>query len=147
LPKVVAHPADLTARSQTLYGAWLCGTVLGQVGMALHHKLAHVLGGSFGLPHAETHAILLPHTIGYNAQADGLAPLAALLNADVGPGLHAFAQVLGAPMALRDVGLAKADLGRVADIAVQNPYWNPRPLTREGILALLGAAWAGDAPP
>jgi maleylacetate reductase len=79
--------------------------VLGQVGMALHHKLAHVLGGSFDLPHAETHAILLSHTIGYNAQADGLAPLATLLDGRVGPGLHAFAGSLGAPIALRDVGI------------------------------------------
>ncbi len=148
LPKVAANPADLTARAQTLYGAWLCGTVLGQVGMALHHKLAHVLGGTFDLPHAETHAILLPHTIGFNARnaAAELAPLAGMLMAEPGPGLHAFARSLGAPMALRDLGLAEADLDRAADIAVQNPYWNPTPLIRNGIRSLLQAAWAGDAP-
>jgi maleylacetate reductase len=144
LPLVVANPSDLTARSQTLYGAWLCGTVLGQVGMALHHKLAHVLGGSFDLPHAETHAILLPHTIGYNARAaeDDLAPLAAILGAESGPGLHAFTGSLNAPVALRDLGLAEGDLDRAA----QNPYWNPRPVTRDGIRILLQAAWAGDPP-
>jgi maleylacetate reductase len=105
-----------------------------------------VLGGSFDLPHAETHAILLPHTIAYNAGADGLAPLAAMLGAAPGPGLHAFALALGAPMALRDLGVAEADLDRAADFAVQNPYWNPRPVTRDGIRALLQAAWRGDAP-
>ena len=146
LPLVVADPSDLTARSQTLYGAWLCGTVLGQVGMALHHKLAHVLGGSFDLPHAETHAILLPHTIGFNAQADGLAPLTEMLGAAAGPGLHAFARGLGAPLALRELGMTAADLDRAAEMAVQNPYWNPRPITRDGIRALLHAAWLGDAP-
>ncbi|MGL4235247.1 maleylacetate reductase [Tabrizicola sp.] len=148
LPAVLANPSDLTARSQTLYGAWLCGTVLGQVGMALHHKLAHVLGGSFDLPHAETHAILLPHTIGYNATAAAteLSPLAAMLAAPPGKGLHDFARSLGAPLALRDLGLTKADLDRATDIALQNPYWNPAPLTRPGIRALLEAAWAGDAP-
>ncbi len=147
LPMVVANPSDLSARSQTLYGAWLCGMVLGQVGMALHHKLAHVLGGTFDLPHAETHAILLPHTIGYNAiaAAEDLAPLRDMLGGAPGPGLHAFAGSLGAPMALRDLGLAEADLDRAADMAVQNPYWNPAPLTRNGIRSLLQAAWAGDA--
>jgi maleylacetate reductase len=77
LPKVIDNPKDLEARGETLYGAWLCGTVLGQVGMALHHKLCHTLGGSFDLPHAETHAVVLPHAIAYNARAvpELLAPI------------------------------------------------------------------------
>ena len=54
----------LDARSDALYGAWLCGSVLGSVGMALHHKLCHTLGGSFNLPHAETHTVVLPHAAG-----------------------------------------------------------------------------------
>jgi alcohol dehydrogenase class IV len=57
---------DLGARSECLYGAWLCGAVLGTVGMALHHKLCHVLGGTWNLPHAETHTLVLPHTLAYN---------------------------------------------------------------------------------
>jgi maleylacetate reductase len=69
LPAVIAAPGNLAARGETLYGAWLCGTVLGQVGIALHHKLCHVLGGTFGLPHAETHAIILPHAIAFNERA------------------------------------------------------------------------------
>jgi hypothetical protein len=69
LPRVLDNPADLHARGETLYGAWLCGTVLGTVGMALHHKLCHTLGGSFDLPHAETHSVILPHAIAYNEQA------------------------------------------------------------------------------
>ena len=43
------------------YGAWLCGTVLGSVAIGLHHKLCHTLGGSFDLPHAEMHTVILPH--------------------------------------------------------------------------------------
>jgi maleylacetate reductase len=148
LPAVVASPDDLAARGETLYGAWLCGTVLGQVGMALHHKLCHTLGGTFDLPHAETHAIILPHAIGYNAKAvpDLLEPLATLLEDAPGPGLYALAQRLGAPLALRDLGLKEADLDRAAEIATQNPYWNPRPVERGPIRALLQAAWEG-APP
>ncbi len=69
LPKILDAPRDHEARSEALYGAWLCGVCLGTVGMALHHKLCHALGGSFGLPHAETHAIVLPHAAAYNAPA------------------------------------------------------------------------------
>jgi len=148
LPAIVQAPQDGAARARALYGSWLCGTVLGTVGMALHHKLCHTLGGSFDLPHAETHAVLIPHTAAYNeaaARAD-LAPAAALFGGDLGGGLWDFAQPLGAPLALRDLGLQEADLDRAADLAVQNPYWNPRPMTREAIRALLGRAWAGERP-
>ena len=69
LPQVVGSPEDLDARTTALYGAWMGGTVLGMVQMGLHHKLAHTLGGSFDLPHAETHAVLLPYTAEYNAPA------------------------------------------------------------------------------
>lgn len=148
LPRVLQDPSDLLARGETLYGAWLCGTVLGQVGMALHHKLCHTLGGSFDLPHAETHAVILPHAMGFNAHAvpDLLAPVAAIFGATPGRGLHAFARAMGAPTALRDLGLKETDLDRAADIATQNPYWNPRPFDRAALRDLLQAAWAGDAP-
>ncbi len=149
LPKVVAMPNDLDARGETLYGAWLCGTVLGQVGMALHHKLCHTLGGSFDLPHAETHAIVLPHAIAFNEDAvpENLAPLANALGGETaGAALHDFAKSMGAPLALRDLGLGEADLDRAADIAIENPYWNPRPIERASIRALLQAAWEGLKP-
>src|SRR3546814_19655756 len=63
LPVIIANPADVEARAQALYGAWLCGTCLGQVGMALHHKICHTLGGLCDLPHADTHSLILPHTM------------------------------------------------------------------------------------
>jgi alcohol dehydrogenase class IV len=69
LPVLVDAASDLAARSDALYGAWLCGACLGAVGMALHHKLCHTLGGSFDLPHAETHAVVLPHAVAYNSAA------------------------------------------------------------------------------
>ena len=149
LPRVVDTPDDLEARGETLYGAWLCGTVLGHVGMALHHKLCHTLGGSFDLPHAETHAIILPHAIAYNetAVADQLAPVAEIFGGpQAGRALHDFATRMGAPLKLSDLGVSRADLDRAADIATQNPYWNPAPVERHGILTLLGAAWEGRAP-
>lgn len=148
LPRVAAAPGDLAAREETLFGSWLCGTVLAQVGMALHHKLCHTLGGRFNLPHAETHAILLPHTAAYNAgaAAGALAPVAELLGGPVGGGLHDFAAGLGAPLALRTLGLTEADLDEAAELAVRNPYWNPRPVERVAIRALLQDAWDGTRP-
>ena len=149
LPKVMLDPEDLAAREETQRGAWACGAVLGRVGMALHHKLCHTLGGSFELPHAETHAIILPHAIHYNAQAVPglLAPVTDLLDgSSPGMALWQFAKSMGAPLALRDLGLQVQDLDRVAEIATRNPYWNPREVTADGIRALLEKAWTGEAP-
>lgn len=149
LPRVLENPANLQAREETQRGAYACGAVLGQVGMALHHKLCHTLGGSFDLPHAETHAIILPHAVHYNAAAvpDLLAPIAALLEGDApGQALWTFAKSLNAPTALRDLGLSEADLDKATEIALSKPYWNPREITAEGIRALLQNAWSGEAP-
>lgn len=149
LPRVLAAPTDLAARAETQRGAWACGTVLGQVGMALHHKLCHTLGGSFDLPHAETHAIVLPHAIAYNARAAAteLLPICDLLGGEnAGRALYDFAQKLGAPLALRDLGLKEEDLDRAAELATTKPYPNPQPVTRDDISALLQAAWAGTPP-
>jgi alcohol dehydrogenase class IV len=149
LPRVVASPRDVEGRSDALYGAWLCGAVLGMVAMSLHHKLCHVLGGSFGLPHAETHAVVLPHATAYNAAhaPDAMARIArALGTGDAATGLHELAKRLGAPVALRDLGLKEADLDRAAEIASRDPYANPRPIERAGIRKLLADAWAGNPP-
>jgi alcohol dehydrogenase class IV len=149
LPLVMQNPGDLTARAETQRGAWLCGTVLGRVGMALHHKLCHTLGGSFDLPHAQTHAVILPHAIAYNARAvaDLLQPICDIYGgSNPGQALHDFALKTGAPIALKDLGMAQSDLDRAADLATTKPYPNPQPVTRADIRTLLQAAWDGDAP-
>jgi len=148
LPKVCRKPDDLEGRGLCLYGSWLCGVALGSVGMALHHKLCHTLGGSFDLPHAETHAVLLPHTIAFNAVAvpDLLRPVERIFGSPPGAALYDFAASLEAPTALRDLGLKETDLDRAAAMAVSKPYPNPRPFDAAAIRALLGAAWAGDRP-
>jgi maleylacetate reductase len=149
LPAIARNPDDRDARASALYGAWLCGAALGGTSMALHHKLCHVLGGSFDTPHAETHAILLPHTIGFNSAkaADLLAPISQVLGGTPGVVLFDFAASLEAPTKLKDFGLGEAELERAADIAVKNPYWNPRPFDRASLLALLRDAWEGRRPP
>ncbi len=149
LPKVLADPHDISAREETQRGAYACGAVLGAVGMALHHKLCHTLGGSFDLPHAETHAIVLPHAIQFNAEAvpELLVPISDLLGSQApGIGLWEFAKSLNAPLALRDLGLTEDDLDRATEIALSKPYWNPREITADGIRVLLQNAWSGEAP-
>ncbi|RIY41290.1 maleylacetate reductase [Neopusillimonas maritima] len=149
LPAVIAAPNDKSARTKAQYGGWLCGICLGSAGMALHHKLCHVLGGSFDLPHSETHAIMLPHTAAYNEPAAAEAMDAvrrALGNANAGQGLWELAKSINAPLALKDLGFKETDIEKATEIALKNPYWNPRPLEAEGLRALLRRAWAGDTP-
>ncbi|KGF69492.1 Maleylacetate reductase [Hoeflea sp. BAL378] len=147
LPVLRDAPRDPDARSLVLYGAWLCSTALGYVAMSLHHKLAHTIGGSFNTPHAETHAILLPHTASFNAAAtDALTPMEEIFGATPGAGLWDFAKAQGAPLGLADLCLSEADLDTAAEIAVQNSYANPRPFTQDDIRALLQAAWEGRRP-
>lgn len=149
MPRLVAAPDDKEARALCLYGAWLCGTVLGNVGMSLHHKLCHTLGGSFNLPHAETHTVVLPHALAYNSLAapEAMARIATAIHAPEAPlGLHRMAEKLGMPTALRDLGLKEADLDRACEIALSNPYWNPRPIEKVSLWALLQRAWEGAEP-
>lgn len=146
---VAAQADDPEARGDCLYGAWLCGTVLGHVGMALHHKLCHTLGGSFNLPHAETHTIVLPHALAYNAPAapEAMARIARAIGAQDGPtGLHELARSLGAPTALKDLGVKEEDLDRASEITLANPYWNPRSIEAGPLRALLQRAWEGALP-
>jgi maleylacetate reductase len=144
------NPNDLDARGDCLYGAWLCGTVLGNVGMALHHKLCHTLGGSFNLPHAQTHTIVLPHAISYNqSAAPALSRISRALgahNASPAAALFDLSTSLGAPTRLKDLGLTEADLDRATDIALSNPYWNPQPIEASGIRQLLQDAYEGLRP-
>lgn len=149
LPVLVADPDNLDARDAALRAAWACGTCLGQVSMGLHHKLCHVLGGTFGLPHAETHAVILPYATAFNEQAvaELLAPVAETLGgASAGSALHGFAARLGAPTALRTLGLPKDAIDEAARIATENAYANPRAVDQHSIAELLGRAWAGDPP-
>ncbi len=149
LPAIVASPDDLAARTDALYGAWLAGASLGAVSMALHHKLCHTLGGTFNLPHAETHTIVLPHATAYNSAAapDAMTSIARAIGAsDAAHGLYELARRLGAPTSLRALGLQESDLDRAAEIASSAPYPNPRPIDRAAIRQLLQNAWAGSPP-
>ena len=149
LPAVLGAPHDIDARSNALYGAWLCGIALNGCAMALHHKLCHTLGGSFNLPHAETHSVILPHAVAYNAPAApaAMARIARALGADdAAAGLFALGRRLGTPTSLAAIGMPADGLDRAADLAAFAPYPNPRPLERGAIRALLDDAFHGRAP-
>lgn len=153
LPEIVKRPNDLEARSSALYGAWLGGVSLGAVGMALHHKLCHTLGGTFNLPHAETHTVVLPHAVAYNSGAapEAMDRISRALCANsaahsAAQALYDLASSLGAPVSLQSLGMRREQLDQAADLAVQNPYFNPRPVTRDGIRALLENAFDGRRP-
>jgi len=149
LPEIVKQPDQLEARSNALYGAWLGGVSLGSVGMALHHKLCHTLGGTFSLPHAETHTVVLPHAVAYNTSdaPTAMERIARALGArSAADGLYDLAASLGAPVSLQALGMTRDQLDRAADLAVQNAYYNPRPITRDGIRSLLEDAFDGRRP-
>lgn len=149
LPLIAKDAQNIEARSDALYGAWLCATCLGRTTIALHHKLCHVLGGAFDLPHAETHAAVLPHAWAYNAPAvpDAAARLRRALTTDR-PAQLVFDMTasFGAPTALRELGMPKEGIDRAVELIFKNPYANPRPLEPEAIRALLADVWAGRRP-
>lgn len=144
-------PEVLAARGDALYGAWLCGAVLGSVGVGLHHKLCHTLGGTYNLPHAEVHTIVLPHALAYNALAapQAIATVASALGCEGVRGAQAVFDLvasLGAPVALRDIGMREADLDQACALALREQYPNPRPLDAPGIRQLLDDAFHGRRP-
>jgi alcohol dehydrogenase class IV len=150
LPRVVEDPLEPAAREQTLYGAYLAAVAFASAGSGLHHKICHVLGGMFGLPHAETHAVVLPYVVALNAPAvpDLDRRLATAFGAD--SALHGLLELraeLDAPRSLRDLGLAADDVpAAVEPVLDAAPADNPTPLTHDNVSALLLAAWAGEDP-
>jgi maleylacetate reductase len=140
LPAIVRQPGDREARRLALRGAHAAGIALELASMGLHHKICHVLGGTFGLPHAPTHAAVLPHVVAFNAPA---APAAiarvaeALGGNDAAAALFALNRTLGSTTSLRALGLRDEDVERAADLIASASYANPRPATRDEVSGLL----------
>lgn len=149
LPIVVKEPANVDARSEALYGAWLAGIVLGTASIGIHHKLCHTLGGTFNLPHAEVHTVVLPHATAYNRDAapEAMRIAANALGAtDAAQGLFDLIVKIGAPTSLKQIGMPADGLDRAATLATQNQYPNPRPIEYGPIRALLQDAYEGRRP-
>jgi maleylacetate reductase len=149
IPRAVQAPGDLEARTEALYGAYLAGAALAVVGMAIHHRVCHVLGGTYGLSHGDVNAVILPHAVRYNQDA---APVAmrriagALGVQDPATGIFDFARSIQAPASLAELGMAESDLPDAARLAAVPPSWNPRPVLAEDVKALLAAAHRGVRP-
>jgi maleylacetate reductase len=149
LPRIKADANNFEARELGLYGAWLGGSVLDSVAMALHHKLCHTLGGCFNLAHAELHTALLPHVIAYNAPAapDAMEMIAKALGSEgAASGLFDLGSKLGATMALSQVGMPADGIETAVQQAMATPYPNPQTLNSDGLRKLLINALAGHRP-
>lgn len=150
LPTIAEDPLGIEARSDALRGAWLCGACLGATTMSLHHKLCHVLGGTFDLPHAPTHTVLLPYVAAFNLPAAPTAERAlsrALTTDDVPKHLARTSVELGAPRSLAELGLTEHDVTEIVTQAVAQPYANPRPVTADAIRSLVTDALHGALAP
>ncbi|AVW92413.1 maleylacetate reductase [Celeribacter baekdonensis] len=148
LPKLADAPEDVDIRAKLFYGSWLCGLCLDGAAMSLHHKICHTLGGSFDLPHAETHTVMLPHSLAYNAPAIApvMARLTSVLGADPAQAIFDLSGRLRAPRALSDLGMPEGGIAKAAQMALKSPYANPRPLEEAALSAMLTRAWRGEAP-
>jgi maleylacetate reductase len=145
-----AYRGHSGAMDVALYGSYLAGVAFASAGSGLHHKICHVLGGAFDLPHAATHAVVLPYVLAYNAPyapaaAERIA--AALGDVESVAGLLRLRASLDAPQALRDIGMRQDDLGAAVELVrPEVPPSNPRPVDEAALAGLLRAAWSGRDP-
>jgi maleylacetate reductase len=151
LPRIAKDPSDIDARGDALYGAWNCGIAAGLGARGIHHKFAHVVGGSFGLGHAETHTIMLPYSAGYNASTvpDAMTTIAKALGRsdnDAPGALFDLARSVGAPASLKEIGMPESGLDKAAAEMMENQYANAAPYDQTRIRAVLDDAFAGRRP-
>jgi maleylacetate reductase len=149
LPNAVAEPWDPKSRSRALVGACQAGMALASAGTGLHHRICHILGGRFDMPHAQTHAALLPHVVGFNEPV--LGPLAAKMAVAVGSGrastgVYDLATRMGLCMALSELGMPEAAIEEVAAEVAADPPANPRAIDEAALRSILRRAWEGDGP-
>lgn len=148
LPAIARDGALVEGIEQTLYGAYLAAVAFASAGSGMHHKICHVLGGMFNLPHAQTHAVVLPHVLAFNAPnaPEAERRIAAAFGSDTAvEGMAALRAAVDAPRALRDYGMPEDGIAEaVAPVLAAIPPDNPTPVTEQNLTALLRAAWEGD---
>lgn len=149
LPDCIGHPRDIEARANLMFGAWMAGLAMAEVGMGLHHRICHILGGRFAVRHGAANAALLPHVVAFNTEVCGavLDPLRrALGSADPALALWDLARDAGLEPGLASLGVQRRDLEAVARQVVESSPDNPRALVHDEVLAMLDEAWSGCAP-
>ncbi|MCW3468084.1 maleylacetate reductase [Rhodococcus pyridinivorans] len=148
LPAIQADPSNLEGREQALYGAYLSAVAFASAGSGLHHKICHVLGGAYDLPHAQTHATVLPYVLAFNAPAapDAERRMAAAFGTDTAvAGLNALRAELNAPRALKDYGFDESNIDEAVELVLPVvPPSNPRSVSADDLRDLLRSAHAGD---
>ena len=148
LRRIVREPDDVDGRDATLYGCYLSGVAFASAGSGLHHKICHVLGGAYDLPHAQTHATVLPYVLELNAP--GAPDVAHRIAASLGSttpvaGLNALRKELDAPRALADHGMRRQDIPEAARLILPYvPADNPVLVRVEELTDLLTRAWSGE---
>ncbi|MEU6225203.1 maleylacetate reductase [Streptomyces sp. NPDC047042] len=152
LPAVAVDSTSVQGIEQTLYGAYLSAVSFASAGSGMHHKICHVLGGMFNLPHAQTHAVVLPYVLAFNAPhaPEAEARIAQALGTvfrtrTANGGLAALRRALDAPKALRDYGMPEDGIAKALEPIIKAiPANNPTPVTHANLTLLLRAAWAGE---
>jgi len=146
MPVLAADPRNSAARAEALYASYLGGLVVDMVGIGLHHKLCHVIGGMTDVPHGVSNAIVLPHVLAFNAPslpAEMKAMAAALDAGDPAGALFALAERAGAPTALKDFGVDEARLDAMAAATAAIKFFNPRPVHEADVRTILAGAFDG----
>jgi maleylacetate reductase len=148
LKKLADQPTDLEARTEAAYGATIGGLMVNTVGIGMHHRICHVLGGRFEVPHGESNCVVLPHVLAYNASAipEACAKMESAMGVHPAVALQRLVRDLGAPVALRDMGVAADGIAAIADESFQHIDHNPLPVDRAAVFKLLQAAWTGQEP-
>jgi maleylacetate reductase len=152
VPVAVERPNDPEGRSRTLYGAYLAGTALAAAGTGLHHKICHVLGGAYNLPHADMHTVVLPHAVAFNepAMPEIEARIVRALGTNAGSAASSLYELngsIGAPDSLREIGMKSEDLDEAVALCLEAaPQDNPRPVDEAGMRAILEGAFHGGSP-
>jgi alcohol dehydrogenase class IV len=149
LPEIKANPNSLSARTKAQYGAWLCAICLGSTKMSLHHKICHVLGGTFNLPHADTHTAVLPHAVAFNAPAcpkamDMLAEALPEGKGDAVMGINLLLEKLGMQRDLKRFGMKESDIEIGVQQSLANAYANPRKIEEKPLREMIRRCWAGE---
>jgi maleylacetate reductase len=134
------------AAAECLAGAWLSGEALSQVGMGIHHRVCHLLGGTYALAHSHAHTVMLPYSIALNyAHVPALPALSDLFpDRPFALGLAEFSIRHGAPRTLEAIGFSADDIAGAASLALRTPIANPRPIEVGDIESMIRHAYAGD---
>lgn len=153
VPVAVTSPEDLEGRSKILYGAYLAGAALAVAGAGIHHKICHILGGAYDLPHAKMHTVILPHAVAFNEPAipEVMERVAGALGEwgknGAATGLYDLTERIKAPTTLKDIGMKEENLDQAVGLVLAAvPEDNPRPMDEAGVRNILENAYAGRRP-